>query len=141
MPNLNLLAIPASEFRTTLIVPTSSGSKTFAIQSAKTISRDVKIEGQLGYAIGSTDAIYNQSNGRSVEGKFTLLTGELNSICSLCGFPNATYIQGATIAIVAIVGAFSLILRDVNFNSDSFTIEAKSKETLSNIDYMALSDF
>lgn len=136
MPNLNQLILTGGNYKVILII---SGGGTYPILTAETIDWDDSSEGETIYAIGNEDPIGEKSNNNKYSGKFSMQTGELNAILLLEGMASAMRIRNATIAVTAVVGGFSKVWSGVNINKASGGVKRKDKETLTSMDYAAVS--
>lgn len=135
MPNLNPLIYTAADFKLFLGI---SGGKTYPLLTTDSVEVNTNVEEEFIFAVGFEDAIGNKKNARKRSGKLNLQLGEINSILLLEGLQDATFITGATLAISAVVGAFNRTLRQVNINTEVFTIKAKDKSILVPMDWTAL---
>lgn len=138
-PNLNQLIINSATCSIVLTIPTAAGRLTFPLQTVQSFDFNDGASGELIYAIGQRDPIGNQSNENKYDGKITLQWGEISAILALCGFSSAIQINNAQIAIAALTGGFVKAYQSVNCNSDSSSVKAKDKETLTTLDWLAIS--
>lgn len=136
--NLNQLIINSATCSIILLVPTALGVLTFPLLTVQSFDFNDSASGELIYAIGQRDPIGNQSNENKYDGKITIQLGEINAILLLCGFSSSIQIAGATIAVAGLTGGFKKTYKSVNCNSDSSSIKAKDKETLVNLDWLAM---
>ena len=140
MPNLNQLIISSQTCSIVLTVPTgiSDVPIDFELLTVQTIDFNDTSEGELIYSIGNEDPIGNKSNTNKYDGKITMQLGEVFSILALCGFNSSTQIRGAQLSIAALTGGFVKSYQSVNINSDSSSVKAKDKETLTTMDFLAI---
>ena len=89
--------------------------------------------------MGTTQPIGNKRNGVGYEGRFSMQAGEMFSVLALCGLAEATQIEGATLGIAAVVGAFTRTFGSVNINTEDFSTRAKDKESKIDLTFDALS--
>lgn len=136
--NLNVLVLTAADYNTIITIPTSFGKVRYLFLTNSELNYDVAVEGEYSYAIGSNEPIANKTNGKSYKIGWSLQSGELNAILQLCGFKSAVDIQGATVTIAALVGAFVLTFKNVNILGDSGSITAKGKETINKLTGQAI---
>ena len=135
MPNLNQLILTGANYKIMLII---SGGGSYPIQTAETIDWDDSSEGETVYAIGTEEPIGEKSNNNGYSGKFSMQTGELNAILQLEGLTSAIRIRNATIAVTAVVGGFSKVWSGVNINKAASGVKRKDKETITSMDFKAL---
>lgn len=141
MPNINLngLVVSAADYKIVLIIPTPSGNKTFPLQTVQEISWSIKKDSELVYAVGSQEPIANKSNGKSYEGRLSLQAGEAFAILALCGLPDMTEINEATLAIASIApGGIVKTFQSLNINSEDFSTRAKDKDSRIDTNFTAL---
>lgn len=139
MPNLNQLIITSADYKIMLIVLTASGSRSFPLLTVDSIDWEDASENEDIYAVGTEDPIGNKSNANKYSGKITLEIGESNALLSVCGFNSAIRIRNATLAITAIVGAYSKVYNAVNINRDASSTKAKDKSSMTSWDFSAVS--
>lgn len=137
MPNLNQLIINSATCSIMITIPTAFGNRTFPLLTVANFDFNDSSSGELIYAIGSRRAIGNQSNEDKFDGKISMQLGEINAILLICGLQSSIQINGASIAVASLTGAFVKSYQDVNCNTDSSSIKAKDKETLVGIDWLA----
>jgi hypothetical protein len=128
--DLNTLVLTAADYNTVISIPTSIGKVRYLLLTSSELTYDVAVEGEYSYAIGSNEPYANKTNAKSYKINWTMQAGELNAILQLCGFRSAVDIQGATVTIAALVGAFVMTFKNVNILGDSGSITAKGKETM-----------
>jgi len=138
MANLNQLIISSQYYSIVLVVPTASGNKTFKLLTVANIDFNDASEGEVIYAVGQEDPIGNKSNANKYNGKISLQIGESNAILALSGFNSFIRVRGATLAIAALQGGFSKVYTSVNINTDSGSVKAKDKESLTSLDFEAI---
>lgn len=139
MPNLNQLIISSQTCSIVLTVPVAVGPpKTFPLQTVQTIDFNDTAEGELIYSIGNVNPIGNKSNANKYDGKISLQLGEINAILAICGFSSSIQIQNAQLAIAALTGGFVKSYKSININSDSSSIKAKDKETMTSLDFLSI---
>lgn len=137
--NLNDLIFTGADFKLFLSIPNGAIGGTYQLLSTDAIDLNVSVEDELIYAVGSEDPIGNKQNARKRTGKLIIQLGEIYSMLALEGLLDATYVNGATLAVTAIQGAFERTWKQVNFNTDNLPIKGKDKQTLVTIDFSALS--
>lgn len=135
MPNYNQLILTAAEYTFFLNIP---GGGTYKLLTLDNIDITVSAEEELIYAVGEEDAIGNKQNARKVTGKMALQIGEIDSILNIEGFTDAVRIQGATLACTGIRGGVARTLKQLNFNTETWAIKRRDKESLSSLDFTAL---
>ena len=133
--SLNKLIFTAADYKILLIIP---GVGSFILQTAETYSHDVAREEEVIYAIGTVQPIGNKTNAVSYKGKLSIQVGELNAILQIGGYPEATFIQGATLAVAALNGTYSRTWSNLNINSESTGVKAKDKQTMAELAWTAL---
>lgn len=138
--NLNQLIISSQTCSIVLTVPTANSPVplSFPLQTVQTFDFNDATEGELIYAIGQQNPIGNKSNANKYDGKITLQLGEVNAILAICGFLSAIEIQNAQLSVAALTGGFVKAYQSVNFTTDTSSIKAKDKETLTTIDWLSI---
>lgn len=139
MPNLNQLIINSATCSIWITIPTAVGSLPFQLLTVQSFDFNDSASGELIYAIGQRDPIGNQSNENKYDGKITIQLGEINAILAICGFSSAIQINNAQISVAALTGGFVKSYQSANCNTDSSSIKAKDKETLTSLDWLAIS--
>lgn len=137
-PNLNQLIINSATCSIWITIPTAQGLLPFQLLTVQTFDFNDSASGELIYAIGQRDPIGNQSNENKYDGKITIQLGEINAILAICGFRSAIEIAGAQISVAALTGGFNKSYQSCNCNSDSSSVKAKDKETLTTLDWLAI---
>lgn len=135
MPNYNQLILTAAEYTFFLNIP---GGGTYKLLTLDNIDITVSAEEELIYAVGEEDAIGNKQNARKVTGKMSIQIGEIDSILNIEGFTDAVRILGATLACTAIRGGIARTLKQLNINTETWSIKRRDKESLSSLDFTAL---
>ncbi len=140
MPNLNQLIISSQTCSIVLTIPTGFGPipLSFPLLTVQTIDFNDTSEGELIYAIGQQNPIGNKSNANKYDGKITMQLGEVNAILAICGFSSSIEINGAQLAIAALTGGFVKSYQYININSDSSSVKAKDKETMTSLDFLSI---
>lgn len=138
--NLNQLVQTGADYKISIDVPNAvtGGSTAFMIQTAQEFSYDIEVEDESIYAIGVRKPIAEKSNAKSYKGKLVLQSGEANAIIGLSGLNDATNVQGCTLGIGALQGAFGRVFEAVNFNSESLNVKAKDKQTPISINWKGI---
>jgi hypothetical protein len=139
MPNLNQLIINSATCSIAITIPTAFGTKSFPLLTVQSFDFNATASGELIYAIGTREPIGNQSNENKYDGKITIQLGEINAILGICGLSSAIQIQNAQISVAALTGGFVRVYSSANCNSDTTGIRAKDKETLTSLDWLAIS--
>lgn len=139
MPNLNSIILTGADYKVVLVIKNGALNGTYPILTGTNLSWSDASENESIYAIGQEDPIGEKSNANKYSGKLTLQAGEINAILGLEGFPSAIRIRGAVLAVTGLSGVFKKTYSGINFNSANFDITNKSKESLMNIDFNALS--
>lgn len=137
--NLNQLIINSATCSIWITIPTATGNLQFQLLTVQTFDFNDTASGELIYAIGQRDPIGNQSNENKYDGKITMQMGEINAILQICGFSSSIQINGAQISVAALQGGFAKSYQACNCNSDSSSVKAKDKETLTSLDWLAIS--
>lgn len=137
-PNLNQLIINSATCSIWITIPTATGPIPFQLLTVQNFDFNDTSSGELIYGIGYRDPIGNQSNENKYDGKISLQLGELNAILQICGFSSSIQINGAQLAIAALIGGFQKSYQSVNINSDSSSVKAKDKESLVSLDWLAI---
>lgn len=135
MPNYNQLILTAAEYTFFLNI---SGGGTYKLLTLDNIDITVSAEEELIYAVGEEDAVGNKQNARKVTGKMSIQIGEIDSILNIEGFTDAVRILGATLACTGIRGGIARTLKQLNINSETWAIKRRDKESLSSLDFTAL---
>lgn len=138
MPNLNQLIITSALYKILLVIPTALGSLSFSLLTVSGIDWNDASEGEDIYACGTEEPIGNKTNANSYKGKLNLQIGEMNAILAASGFDSAIRIRGGTLAITALVGRYAKVYKNVNILTDSSSIKAKDKESLTSLDFNAI---
>lgn len=140
MPNLNQLIINSATCSIWISIPTAANptGQSFQLLTVETFDFNDEASGELIYSIGQRDPIGNQSNENSYKGKISLQLGELNAILQTCGLASSIQINGAQISVASLTGGFRKSYQSANCNSDSSSIKAKDKQTLVNLDWLAI---
>jgi len=138
MGNYNQLVINSATCSIFITIPTATGMIAQPLLTVTSFDFNDTSSGELIYAIGQANPIGNQSNENKYDGKITLQMGEINALLALCGFNSAIQIRGAQLAVAALTGGFAKSYQFVNCNSDTSSIKAKDKETLTTLDWMAI---
>lgn len=136
MPNLNQLILTGGDYKIMLII---NGGGSYPILTAETLDYDDSSEGETVWGIGSEDPIGEKSNNNKFSGSLSLQAGELNAILLIEGMKSAIQIRNATLALTAVVGGFSKVWGGVNINKAKGGAKRKDKETLTALDFAALS--
>lgn len=138
MANLNQLVINPALCSIWITIPTAGSQVAVQLLTVQTMDFNDASEGELIYAIGQADPIGNQSNVNKYDLKMTLQLGEINALLAVCGFSSSIQIRGAQIAIAALTGGFSKSYQAVNCNTDTSSIKAKDKETMTSLDFLSI---
>ena len=139
MPNLNQLVLTGADFKVLINVPNALGAYTpYVLKTAKTLDYEVMLEDEVIHVIGSKLPIANKTNAKSYKGKLVVQLGEMNAIVGLAGYNDATDLQGCTLSITAIQGAFERTFTSLNFLTETASLTAKSKETPVTMNWSAL---
>jgi hypothetical protein len=137
--NLNQLVLTGSDYKIVVAVTNQAGVVTpYTIQTALEYSHDIEVEDESIYAIGKITPIAEKSNAKSYKGKIIMQAGEVNAILLLTGLNDATSIQGCTLAISALQGAFARVFQAVNFNTENLNVKAKDKHTPISINWKGI---
>lgn len=136
MPNLDKLVITAAEFKVCLVLP---GRGSYVLLTLESIGQTISRSEEQIYAVGEEDAIANKRNEKKVAGKMNIQVGEISAILQLAGYQESTQIEGATLAITSIIGAFARTYAGMNINTENIDIKAKDKQTMAMLDFTALS--
>ena len=138
-PNLNTLILTPSDYSVILSFNSAAGVKQrYLFLTASELTYDDSVEGEYIRAIGQTGAIGNKTNNESYKGGWSVQSGEWNSILQLGGYQSGMQIQGATLSIAALVGAFAKTYRNLNILKDSGAITAGGKQTMNKLDWQAI---
>lgn len=134
--NLNQLILTGANYKVVWMLPSGN---IYPILTAEMIDWDESSEGETIHAVGEEDPIAEQSNANKYSGKFSLQTGELTQILRLEGLNTAIAIRNSTIAITGLKTAFKKTFAGVNINKSSGGAKNKDKQTLTGLDYAAIS--
>jgi hypothetical protein len=139
MALLNRLIYKASDYK---IFISSGGSvglpgKTLPLLTVETFDYDIKKEDEVIYAIGDEEPIGIKTTASSYEGKFSVQAGELASFLVANGFTNVTELTGGVIGISTFDGLFGRFFMNISLTSEGFSLKAKDKQSLVNIDWKA----
>ena len=135
MANLNPLIYTASEFKLVLLYQ-GLASPLLTVQD---FNSDVKTEDETIYAIGQVEPIGEKTNGESYGGKLSLQSGELSTILNTTGKATATQIRGAVLGITSLDGLINRVFTGVNITSEAFSVKAKDKQTIFELNWKAVS--
>lgn len=136
--NLNQLIINPALCSIWITIPTADIPFATQLFTVQTMDFNDVSEGELIYAIGQSDPIGNQSNVNKYDLKITLQLGEINALLAICGFSSAIQIRGAQLAIAALTGGFAKSYQSINCNTDTSSIKAKDKETMTTLDFLSI---
>jgi hypothetical protein len=139
MALLNRLIYKASDFK---IFISSGGAlglpgKTLPLLTVETFDYDVKKEDEVIYAIGDTEPIGIKTNSTDYSGKFSVQAGELQAFLLANGFSNATELDGGVLGISSFDGLFGRFFMNLSITSEGFSVKAKDKQSLVNLDWKA----
>lgn len=135
--NKNSLVFTGADWKIFLAAP---GVPAFPLETVESISLDISVEQEDIHAVGDEDPIANKQNNRKYAGKISLQAGEIMSITSILGLPDATRMTNLTIALAAVRGGIQRTLRFVNINTERTDVSRKAKETLVSCDMSALTN-
>lgn len=128
--NYGQLVLTGADYIIMIDVPNALGAFNHKqILTAQEMEYDIAVEDESVHAISTILPIAEKSNAKTFKGTLILEAGELNALLQEVGLNDASQLQGCTLAITAIVGAFARVFTGVNFNGEKLGIKAKDKHT------------